>query len=150
MTKIAVLLGVLAMTVLPAAAGPRHLVPISGSIEATETDVVQFPQIFVSGSGSGNASHLGSFTLTFDVTVNLLTMSGPASFELVAANGDTIGGEGTGVAADTVAGVRIVETYMVTGGTGRFSDAAGSIIVERHLNPENGESSGSFAGAISF
>jgi hypothetical protein len=43
-----------------------------------------------------------------------------------------------------------VETHTITGGTGRFAETAGSIIVERSINLQTMISSGSITGTISL
>src|SRR6185436_9936064 len=48
----------------PAAAGKP--VPFHGSIQGVEIGVFQFPKGFVDGSGSGRATHLGRFTVTYE------------------------------------------------------------------------------------
>jgi len=65
------------------------------------------------------------FTLTYEVEVSLLTGGGSASINLVAANGETISatGSGQGTPTDDPNVASIVETYVITGGTGRFSGA---------------------------
>ena len=90
----------------PAVAGP---VPLKGTLAAVEIDDIQFPVMYVSGSGTGQSTHLGRYTMTFTATVDL---SGPPSsgapgigtLELVAANGDkifaTFAGLGTFINAD--------------------------------------------------
>ena len=54
-------------------------VPFRGSVQALETYDIQFPTMFVDTSGSGNATHLGRFTVTWEFTVNLLTIEGIGS-----------------------------------------------------------------------
>jgi hypothetical protein len=46
----------------PAAA--KTAVPFKGSLQATESYEFQLPTMFVDASGSGNATHLGRFTVT--------------------------------------------------------------------------------------
>lgn len=151
MKKIAVLvLTVLAITRFAATPAARGGVPFHGSVQAVETDQFDFPNILVDGHGSGNATLLGRFTFTFAVAVNVVTASGPASIQFVAANGDTLQAEGSGQATDTGSGVTIVETYTITSGTGRFAEASGRVTVERQLNQATGVSTGSFDGSITL
>lgn len=132
----------------PAAA--KELVPFHGSVQGVEIDVVQFPTLFVDGSGTGIASHLGRFTVTWDVTVNLLDSSATGSFHFTAANGDSIFTEIVGQAepTETPGVAHIVEINTITGGTGRFAGATGSFTLERLLDQTTGFTSGSFNGTI--
>jgi hypothetical protein len=125
-------------------------VPLKGSIEALETYDLQFPTLFVDAFATGTSTHLGHFTATYQVQVNLLTGGGPAIIHLVAANGDAIFAEGSGQGTPTQDPEvsSIVETYTITGGTGRFEGASGSFIVVRLVNTVTGITSGSFDGTI--
>ena len=142
------LVGPTAPLASPAAAGKQ--VPFKGSLQALETYDIQFPTLFVEASGTGNATHLGRFTVTYQVDVDLTTGGGPASIHFVAANGDAVVATGLGQGTPTgVPGVSsIVEIYTITGGTGRFAGATGSFTVERVVNQATGITSGSFAGTI--
>lgn len=141
---------VLMSTTLAApATGERELL-LKGSIEALETYAVNFPIMSVTASGSGNASQLGRFTVSYEVAVDLITVSGPASAEFVAANGDSVYATGTGQATETgTPGVfDIVENYTITGGTGRFAGAGGTITLDRVVDTNTGATSGVISGTI--
>lgn len=124
--------------------------PFHGTLQAVETGVVQFPTVFVEGSGTGKATHLGRFTLTYVVTVNIPTLAGIGSMEFIAANGDSVFSDRVGQATPTGTPnvFSIVETHTITGGTGRFAGASGSFIIERVLDQVTGITSGSFEGTI--
>src|SRR5215208_5489926 len=148
-TVIALLLLILlASTTFAAPTAVEKQLLLKGSLQAIEMDELIFPTLFVDATGSGNATQLGQFRVTFQVTVNLLTLSGPASAHFVAANGDSLYAEGWGQATPTGTPnvVTIVETYTITGGTGRFAGASGSLTVERVLDQSTGLSSGSITG----
>ena len=132
----------------PAAA--KKLVPFHGSLQGTEVDVVQPPTLLVDGSGTGIANHLGLFTVTWDLTVNLSDSSATGTFHFIAANGDSIFTEIVGQAEPTeTPGVNhIVEINTITGGTGRFAGATGSFTLERLIDLTTGVTSGSFKGTI--
>ena len=112
-----------------AAPAAKRQVPFKGSLQAVESQRVEFPTLFASGSGSGKATHLGRYTFSYEVVVDLRTFSGPASAHFVAANGNSIfaAGFGQSYATETPNVRRVVETYTITGGTGRFANASGRL-----------------------
>lgn len=151
-TAIALLvLIVLARTTFAApAAGERQLL-LKGSLQATETHLVTPPTMLVDGTGSGNATQLGSFTMSFQGEVFLpILFAAVESATLVAADGSSIFGEGSGqgTLTGTPGLVSIVETYTITGGTGRFAGATGNFIVERLVDRATLASSGTIRGTV--
>jgi len=139
-------------SVLAGAAAADKEVPFLGSIQAAETSAVQPPNLVVEGRGFGNATHLGRFTVSYDVEVDLATRASIGSAEFIAANGDTIFAEfiGQGNPLEGTDFSSIVEFYVISFGTGRFADASGTFTVERLLNRVTGATSGSFDGSISY
>jgi len=123
-----------------------------GTLQATETYELNFVNMtmFVDANGSGNATHLGRFTYEYQETVNLLNGQGLGSAELVAANGDRVfaelHGQGTPIAPPDLH--QVVEEYIITGGTGRFANATGSLALERLVNTATGVTSGRVEGNI--
>jgi hypothetical protein len=137
-------------TTLAAASSSRPL-PLRGSIEALETYQPNLPTVFVTAAGSGEATRLGRYTVSYEVTVNVQTGAGTGlSAHFVAANGDSLFAEGSGQATptETPGVLKIIETYTITGGTGRFAGASGTITVERMANQATGETSGTMNGTI--
>jgi hypothetical protein len=104
----------------------------------------------VEASGSGVATQLGKFTVTYEVEVNLDTFFGVGSAEYVAANGDRIFAEGQGQGTvPTEDGTSlIIETSIITGGTGRFEGATGHFTLVRVINVFTGVTYGVFSGSI--
>jgi len=151
-TTIAVLVAtVLVSATLVAAASARKESPFKGSLEAVETYQPNLPVISVTATGSGRATQLGRFTVSYQVEVNVQTGAGTGlSAEFVAANGDSLFAEGSGQATptETPGTLNIVENYTITGGTGRFANASGTITVERVANQATGETSGTLSGNI--
>jgi hypothetical protein len=141
------LLIVLASTTL--AASEKEFL-IRGSLKASETHQVIFPTAFIDLTGTGNATHLGLFTYQLQAELNLPTGSATASATLVAADGSSIFLEGTGqgTPTETPGMVSIVETYTITGGTGRFAGATGNVTVERVVNQATRTSTGTISGMI--
>ena len=148
---VALLLAILLVSTTLAAASARKSLPLKGSIEALETYQVNGPTMSVTATGSGEATHLGRYTVTYEVQVDLPTGTGTGlSAQYVAANGDRLFAEGSGQATPTEdPGVFVVvETYTITGGTGRFTDATGNFTETRRVNIETGVTSGTIDGTI--
>jgi hypothetical protein len=124
-----------------------------GSLEAVENNEIDGPIIYVHGRGSVNTTELNNFTVRFEAIVHN-DENGVGIGNLIAhyatPNGDSIFAEASGRGAPTsTLGVnRIVETYTITSGTGRFADISGSFIVERLLTLATGVSSGTVSGTI--
>jgi len=144
------LLIVLASTTFAApAAGERQLL-LKGSLQAVETHEVVFPVFYLDATGSGNATQLGLFTMSFQGVVYIPTLAGSESATLIAADGSSLfaDGLGQGTLTETPGVVSIVETYTITGGTGRFAGATGNFTVERLIDRATGVSNGTINGTI--
>jgi hypothetical protein len=131
-------------------------VPFKGSLDGAFTFVPEpAPSTFaaVRLEATGVGSHVGGFTLVAPHRVNLATdpAQGAGTFELIAANGDAITGslEGLGTLTAPPDGFTIVETYTITGGTGRFAGATGDFTATRSVNLTTLVTTGSFEGTIS-
>ena len=125
-------------------------VPFKGRLEGTATITPGTPPFLsVPIEGTGNATHLGRFTVEIPHVVNTTNRTSTGTYEFTAANGDTLTAGFTGQATLTAPGVlSVVETATITGGTGRFADATGSFTVERLFNQVTGLTTGSFEGTI--
>ncbi len=131
----------------------QQQLPFKGTLAGVETYQFEPPNtLVVNGTGSGNATDLGLFTVEYEITVDLATGVGPAAAHFVSANGDSLFCEGYGQATETaIPGVvMIVESYTVTGGTGRFAGAAGAFTVQRVVDLGTGVTSGRFEGDITI
>ncbi len=100
--------------------------------------------------GTGNASHLGRFTVAADITLNLATASGVGTVRYTAANGDVLTGTATGQAVIAAGIATVTETVTVTGGTGRFAGATGTLTVVRHVVQATGAATGTIDGTITL
>ena len=134
----------------PVAAGEQ--VPFRGTLAGTATITPLTPPIVaVEIDATGTATHIGRFTLEAPHTVNQATLTATGTYLLTAANGDTITADlaGTAVMVSPPNVIAITETATVTGGTGRFAGATGSILVERVFNRATGVTTGTLEGWIS-
>ena len=127
--------------------------PFRGTLEAVEIHTGSFPVLHSVLTGTGQATHLGRFTATFNFDIHLGVMrpsTTTGSFTLIAANGDSISGTLTGQGTALNGVVTIVETATITGGTGRFANATGSFRIDRVADQATLISSGSFDGTINL
>jgi hypothetical protein len=124
--------------------------PFMGTVQSTETSVTVFPTMSVTGSGSGNATQLGSFTINYQVEINLLDLSAIESAEFNGTKGDSIRAEAVGQATEnrTPGMLNVVDIYKITGGTGRFNGASGTITLNRLVSVTTGATSSTFEGYI--
>jgi hypothetical protein len=135
----------------PVSAGDQ--VPFKGSLEGSATVTpLGGPMVAVQIDASGTATYLGRFELQAPHVVNQATLTGVGTYLLTAANGDTITADlaGTARMVEPPNVIAITETATVTGGTGRFAGATGSIQVERVFNRATGVTTGTLEGWISI
>ena len=91
----------------------------------------------MSANLTGNATHLGRFTLSMPHEVNLADtpISATGTFVFIAANGDQVSGTFTGlIDSGAPPVVHVTETAAITGGTGRFAGASGGFTFSRSVN----------------
>ena len=103
--------------------------PVNG--HSTSTTTVDLATGTGVSDGSGPLSHLGLSTFHNDFTS--FTLTGPNTFSftltasIVAANGDVIFTTATGTGTLTATGSEATLVSTITGGTGRFADASGTL-----------------------
>ena len=98
--------------------------PFKGTYDGLETVVTPSAHHL---DATGNATHLGRFTVTADWTLGPTGGSGTSRW--TAANGDEFSTSFTrqGVAVPPI--ITFTETHTITGGTGRFANASGTFTV---------------------
>ena len=137
-----------------------HQVNVIGALAGHAIGTEQAGSLLASGSGTGTASYIGPFRYLVQVTVNPAGSSGSRSegvFLLVFSNGDvmygSVVGEGPAPSPPTPEPVRITEQLTITGGTGRFQDASGTITFNRLADlstlPAYDSHAGTLTGTIS-
>ena len=121
-----------------------------GTMQSTEIAVTVFPTLSATATGSGNATQLGSFTIRYQVEINLLDLSSTESAEFIGTNGDLIRAEAVGQATEnrTPGMLNVVDIYKITGGTGRFSGASGTFTLNRLVSVTTGAASSTFEGYL--
>ena len=146
-----VLTAMLMVVALASPALAQHTVPFRGTLQAAEVDTgFQFPLAGKHLEGSGQATHLGRFTLVADFAVDVTNLTAAGTFTMTAANGDSRAGTSLGVGALDGATANITETYAITGGSGRFTGASGTIVIWRVLDTTTGLSAAVMTGVIDF
>ena len=117
-----------AFTLCGTASAGKPLVPFKGQSTGVITTLGFDPVLGVVSTrseGQGEATHLGRFTVTTEVSIYVFTPNGVAigNWIYVTANGDKLFVHGVGSGADPLHGIG---TFTITGGTGRFRGASGS------------------------
>jgi len=121
--------------------------PFKGNLQATEAVDGAVHHL----AGTGNGTHLGQFTYSADITVDEQTGEGLGTVIWTAANGDQIFAATHGeIVLFDFPNLTLRETQVITGGTGRFNGASGTIIVDRSLDLLTGNTAGSYSGRISL
>lgn len=104
-----------------------------GNMQAMETAVAVFPIVSVTAAGTGNSTQFGQFNVAYQVEINLMDLSVTESAQLTGVNGYTLSLEAIGQATDnqTPGMTQLTEIYKITGGTGQFTGANGTITLNR-------------------
>ena len=136
--------------------------PFRGTFTGESRGVLNCPPtcpptiVRVTGTDTGEATHLGRFSAVYEDEADLATATGTGTFTLTAANGDKlfttyVGGQ-TEFVPPNLSTVTLVAT--ITGGTGRFARASGTFTIIRtgvvDIATGTGTESGSFEGQISL
>ena len=143
-------LAVAALTVLGLAlsASADPSVPFGGQANVVITDVqpVSLGRLRLTASATGQATHLGRFTRTETVVLNLANGTFAGTLVFTAANGDQLYAD---VAGGFTSPTTAVGTYTFTGGTGRFQNASGGAAFAA-VTADGIHFAITFEGAISF
>ena len=129
-------------------------VQFKGAFDGRATGAVQDGSLLLNSAGAGTAVPIGRFTYTAKSTVELANGRETGDIQLVAVNGDVINASfvGRGVPTDTPNVAHIVELATITGGTGRFQGATGTLtldLLDDNTSRPTGLTSGSLRGTIS-
>jgi hypothetical protein len=125
-------------------------IPFQGTLQSNESYRTHFPTLFVTAQGSGEATLLGQITVNYQTEVNLSDLSQSGSVSFAGIYGDSLLATGVGQAIEdrTPGMFNVVENYTITGGTGRFARASGTLTLKRRVSAKAGITSGSFEGYI--
>lgn len=135
---------------LPAVAG-RDTTPFKGQASGQATQITANVST-ATLSGTGEASHLGRYTVTGTLSVDYSTLQATGTTTFTAANGDTLNADITGTAAKvsdspTDHAYKVSGTLTITGGTGRFAGQTGAATFSG-LSPQGGKFNITFKGAL--
>ena len=158
--RISLMTAIFLTVALVSSAVEAGVIRINGTIAGSES-YAPFPNpaegFYVNGSFTSTDTQLGPFTLFYSDPLVFAFLDMPpesvgASRLIVgdAANGDSIVacsiGNNPGLCAN--GDVHLVETNTIVGGTGRYAGAKGSFTIDRCLNFDTGETSGTISGTI--
>ena len=99
--------------------------PFKGTYEGLETVVTSTEHHHL--DATGNATHLGRFTVTADWTIGPAGGIGTSTW--TAANGDELHTSFTRSGVPAPPTITFTEIHTITGGTGRFANASGTFTV---------------------
>src|SRR5205823_15134272 len=136
----------------PVTAGDQ--VPFNGTWAGQTVSAAPLPDdpfvIAVVSTGTGQATHLGRFTMTSPHLSYLLTGFAEGEQNFTAANGDTLTAHFSGFFTPTADGLLAADLQAtITGGTGRFAGATGSYTFSIVFDPATFQSVATIAGTIS-
>jgi hypothetical protein len=121
-----------------------------GTLQSNETYSTVFPTLYVTGNGSGNATQLGAFTVSYHTGVNLLDFSEAEMAHFAGSHGDSLQAKGVGQAIEdrTPGMFNVIQIYTITDGTSRFAGASGTFTVKRLVSRTVGVASSTIEGYI--
>lgn len=124
--------------------------PIKGTAQSSESYVTVFPTMSVTARGNGEASQLGKFNINYHTEINLLDLSLVESVRFEGTNGDSLNIEAIGQTTEdrTPGMLKLVAIYTITGGTGKFARASGTITMNRLVSVTTGATASTFEGYI--
>jgi hypothetical protein len=130
--------------------GNMTRVPLKGTLQSNETYSTVSPAMYVIAKGSGEAAELGPFTVSYHTEINLLDLSEAETVNFAGRNGDSLQAKGIGQATqDRTPGMyNVVQIYTITGGTGRFAGARGTVTLKRLVSRTVGVASSTFEGYV--
>lgn len=138
---------------LPMHAAAADQVPLNGSESGTFLILgpCETSGIVVDVTGTGHATQLGTYTAHYrECFVPATGAVTGGSFTLTTANGDMLFGTYAGQAFPTdTSSVRFEDPGVITGGTGRFAAATGTLTQSGVANLAAGEYNASISGSVS-
>jgi hypothetical protein len=157
--RISLMIAIFLTVALVSSAVAAGVIPINGTIAGSES-YVPFPDpaegFYVNGSFTSTDTALGPFTLFYSAPVDFAFLgtspetAGAIRLVVGDVDGDSILtsylGNNPGSCAN--GDLHIVETHTIVGGTGRYAGARGSFTLDRCLNFDTGETSGTISGTI--
>ena len=152
--KAALALLVLPALALPMQASAKDRLPLKGSESGTFQLLgpCDTGGVILEVTGSGHATRIGSYSARYreclDPATGAVTQG---TFTLTAANGDEVFGTYGGQAGptDEPGVVAYEDPGVITGGTGRFAGAGGTMTTSGRANMATGEYTGTVTGSLS-
>jgi hypothetical protein len=129
-------------------------ITFDGAIQGHEKDTPQGTTQSTFGTVTGIVTNLGQISLTYELTIDLTTGKGKGfGVLLIAKNGDSIFTTTSGqfhlpTPPSPISVPSITETYIITGGTGRFTGATGQFTVERLVGFVDAKMDFTFTGGV--
>jgi hypothetical protein len=144
---------VLPALALPMQAAANDTLPLKGSERGTFQLLgpCEASGVIVDVTGTGHSTQLGHYSGHYRECLDPATGAVSAgTFTLTAANGDKVFGtySGQAVPTDTPGVVNFTDPGVITGGTGRFAGAGGTLTTSGLANLATGEYTGTITGSV--
>jgi len=123
---------------------------VQGTMQSNETSVTVFPTMSITAVGTGDATQLGHFTISYHTEVNLLDLSVVETAQWNGTSGNTLNIKAVGQATEdrTPGMLKLIEIYTITGGSGRLTGVSGTLTVNRVVSATTGVTSSTFEGYL--
>lgn len=125
-------------------------IPFQGTMQSMENYSNVSPTLFVTATGSGDATQIGRFAVGYKSEWNLVDLSATETAYFVTPEGNSFQAKAVGQAIEdrTPGMYNVIAIYTITGGMGRFEGASGTFTLKRLVSLTTGATSSTFEGTI--
>lgn len=125
-------------------------IPFQGTMQSMENYSNVSPTMFVTATGSGDATQIGRFAVSYKSEWNLVDLSATETAYFVTPEGNSFQAKAVGQAIEdrTPGMYNVIAIYTITGGMGRFEGASGTFTLKRLVSLTTGATSSTFEGTI--
>ena len=129
---------------------PLTRIPFKGTMQSIENYSNVSPTMFVTATGTGDATQIGRFAVSYKSEWNLVDLSATETVYFITPDGNSFQARAVGQAVEdrTPGMYNVIAIYTITGGMGRFEGASGTFTLKRLVSLATGATSSTFEGTI--